>query len=195
MMPTLWWIAPALTLVIAAVPPKERPEYAQAKQVAADVMGGTRTLLETQLAEAGPVGALDACSKVALDAARAHEQEGWRVRRVSLRLRNPADAPDPWEAGVLKTWDKAHKKQPLLPETEKSEVVKEGGREYLRYMKPIVIPGPLCLSCHGDPATMSSQVKTKLAELYPEDQATGHKVGDLRGAISVKIPLAPAAAH
>jgi len=38
---------------------------------------------------------------------------------------------------------------------------------------------------------ISADVKTILAEKYPEDRATGFLVGDLRGAISVKIFLSP----
>ncbi len=51
-----------------------------------------------------------------------------------------------------------------------------------RYMKAIPTKG-LCLTCHGK--TLAEPVKATLAELYPEDKATGFKVGDIRGAFSI----------
>jgi hypothetical protein len=38
---------------------------------------------------------------------------------------------------------------------------------------------------------ISADVKPILAEKYPEDRATGFLIGDLRGAVSVKIVLLP----
>jgi hypothetical protein len=38
---------------------------------------------------------------------------------------------------------------------------------------------------------ISADLKTILAEKYPEDRATGFLAGDLRGAITVKIALQP----
>ena len=45
-----------------------------------------------EMHDKGPVGALSACSTVALALAQKHEQQGWRVRRVSTKVRNPAAA-------------------------------------------------------------------------------------------------------
>jgi hypothetical protein len=70
------------------------------------------------------------------------------------------------------------------------EVIDEGGQKYLRYMRPLVAV-PLCINCHGPKEGIPTDVKTILAEKYPEDRATGFLVGDLRGAISVKIALPP----
>ncbi|MGM0774574.1 MAG: c-type heme family protein, partial [Pseudomonadota bacterium] len=39
------------------------------------------------------------------------------------------------------------------------------------------------LGCHGK--SIDPEVKAKLDELYPEDQATGFSEGDLRGAFVV----------
>jgi hypothetical protein len=68
------------------------------------------------------------------------------------------------------------------------EVIDEGGQKYLRYMRPLVAL-PLCINCHGPKENISAEVKTILSEKYPEDRATGFLVGDLRGAVSVKILL------
>jgi hypothetical protein len=68
------------------------------------------------------------------------------------------------------------------------EVVKEGGQEYLRYMKPLILQ-PVCIACHGPRENIPAEVKLILEQKYPGDRATGFLVGDLRGAISVKIYL------
>jgi hypothetical protein len=57
-----------------------------------------------------------------------------------------------------------------------------------RYMKALPIQ-EACLNCHGDPAAVSADLKAKLAKLYPGDQATGYKLGAIRGALTVKRPL------
>jgi len=56
-------------------------------------------------------------------------------------------------------------------------------------MRPIFIAAPVCLQCHGEPAKLAPGVAEALKELYPDDQATGYSLGDLRGAISIRIPL------
>ena len=52
----------------------------------------------------------------------------------------------------------------------------ENGR--IGYVEPIFLQ-PMCTTCHGD--SLSEPVARQIAELYPEDAATGFKEGDLRG--------------
>jgi len=182
-------VAAAALGALAAGPAPPPAELAKARETAKQVMAGTRALLEAELKDKGPAGALGACSRVALDMARAHEKDGWRVRRVSERFRNPADAPDGWERRQLARFAAAHRRAPLAAEAEAWEVVRERGRRVLRYAKPIVLPGEPCLSCHGDPARFEAALRDSLARLYPRDRATGYRAGDLRGAMSVTLPL------
>ena len=69
---------------------------------------------------------------------------------------------------------------------EYSEIVEEQGKKYLRYFRPLIV-APLCITCHGPKENIPQEVGTILAERYPEDRATGFLVGDVRGAITVKI--------
>lgn len=174
---------------LAGAGPTDLPEYLQARAVAARVIEDTRALLEREIQARGPAGALQACFAVALDLARKHEQEGWRVRRVSERVRNPGDTPEPYEATVLRRFAELKARGELGPAAEHVEVVTETGRQYLWYLKPIAIAGPVCLNCHGPTEQLATDVKAALATFYPNDQATGYRLGDLRGAVSVKIPL------
>jgi hypothetical protein len=49
----------------------------------------------------------------------------------------------------------------------------------------------MCLTCHGEKAKIPPAVRAVLAREYPDDHATGFSVGDVRGAVSVRIPLVP----
>ena len=58
----------------------------------------------------------------------------------------------------------------------------ENGRH--GYAEPIVMQ-PLCLVCHGE--ILQPEIAARIAELYPDDRATGFKEGDLRGAFWVEF--------
>ncbi len=175
-------------LVVLAVA-ADAPEVEQARTTATRVLEETKSVLEGALKGGQPAAALGVCASVAQNIARRHEQQGWRVRRVSEKVRNPADTPDAEELVVLRAWQDAHTAGRLTPTTERQEIVTAGGRRYIHYMKPIFIAGPVCLQCHGARDKLAPDVADALKELYPNDQATGYAIGDLRGAISVKIPI------
>lgn len=152
------------------------------KSASSDFLG---TLLD-ELRAHGPAEALHACSLAAQDTATVHSMGDVKLRRVSLKYRNAADAPDDFERAVLERWDELHQRGEL-PQ-EHAEIVDVDGASRLRYMKPILVIRP-CLNCHGDPGKMAPGVNARLAQEYPEDQATGYDVGDLRGAFSVTLDL------
>lgn len=178
-----------LALGLLGLAPTELPEYREAQTVARTIIEETRGLLTRVIQEKGPVEALTQCSAVALALAQQHEQHGWRVRRVSLKVRNAADTPDAYEMEVLRQFAAMQAQGTSRPETEYVAVVGEPGTQMLRYLKPIVIAAPLCLQCHGTPAEISPAVQARLRELYPHDQATDYQMHELRGAVSVMIPL------
>jgi hypothetical protein len=133
---------------------------------------------------------MSACAHEAQEMARATAPQGWTVRRVSLKARNAADRPDAWERKQLLALESAHRGKPLAADFDVAEVMRVRGRPVLRYLKPITIPGPMCLQCHGDRAAMAADVRDTLARHYLRDVAHGYRVGDLRGAVSVTMPLA-----
>ena len=55
-------------------------------------------------------------------------------------------------------------------------------------MKPI-LTSAMCLKCHGQLDEINYPVIELLREKYPNDRALGYQVGDVRGAVSVKIAL------
>jgi len=86
---------------------------------------------------------------------------GVRGHITSLTPIRPANAPDPWETLALEAF--------LTGMQEFSSVEKMEGESYMRLMRPLITEKG-CLKCHS---------------------AQGYKVGDIRGGISVSVPMAP----
>lgn len=106
--------------------------------------------------------------------------EGLSVKRISLKERSPANIPSVEQAKVL-----ASMQQLLQQKTLPEYIIEEGPKGYT-YYKPLVIKKEACLKCHGD-ISKNPELSAFLKEHYPEDKATGYKMGDLRGAIIVEI--------
>ncbi len=89
------------------------------------------------------------------------EKEGLYVFLVtSLKLVNPANAPDEFEAAALKIFETNNT-------TEFWKIEKIGDAHYFRYIAPLYVE-TACLTCHA---------------------RQGYKVGEVRGGISVSIPM------
>jgi hypothetical protein len=142
--------------------------------------------LQEEIRNGGPAGAVRVCSEVAQGLAASHSGGGLTVRRVSLRVRNPADRPDPIERESLLELQQLHD-EGRLPERITRIVTGREGRE-LRYLRPIRIV-PVCLGCHGPSGSLDPEVARLIAERYPDDEATGYAAGDLRGAVYVVVAL------
>ena len=115
-----------LTLVSVVLPvvAADAPEVEQARTVATQVLEETKSVLEGALKDGQPAarpGGL--CLGRPEHRAEQGEQQGWRVRRVSEKVRNPADAPDAEELAVLRAWQDAHTADRLTPITERLEIV------------------------------------------------------------------------
>ena len=88
------------------------------------------------------------------------EQEtGIRGHVTSLRPLRPANAPDDWERRALEEFEKGRQ------EVRSIETLQ--GEPYFRMMRPLVTV-PACLRCHEE---------------------AGHKPGQIRGGISVTVPM------
>ena len=91
----------------------------------------------------------------------AQGQYGVRGHITSLDPIRPQNAPDAWEKGALELFEQG---EPFTQSVEEID-----GEPYLRSMYPMITED-ICLKCHAD---------------------QGYKVGDIRGGISVSVPLAP----
>ncbi len=183
--------ASGLATMSKAEQPAQDPQIEQAlmeaRQISSELADKVRGLLLKEIEKGGLAGAVRVCSEMAQGITREfNTRSGHTVRRVSLRYRNPWNLPDEYERRKLEELDLLNKKKEM--KNEYVEVIDEGGQKYLRYMRPLVAL-PLCINCHGPKENISAEVKTILSEKYPEDRASGFLVGDLRGAVSVKILL------
>jgi hypothetical protein len=161
----------------------------KAQQTADRLTGALLGELTAAMKEGGPIRAIQYCSENAQNLTNAIGKEmGVSVRRVTIKPRNPLDAPDEWERGILERFDTAARQGLLKADIHEDEIMKMDGRLVMRSMKPILIKQP-CLMCHGTGRDIPGDVEQLLKTRYPEDQATGYVVGDFRGAVSVIVPL------
>lgn len=78
---------------------------------------------------------------------------------TSLNPIRKENAPDQWERNALESFDKGAKEASIIQVVD--------GQSYIRLMRPFMVEQP-CLKCHAQ---------------------QGYKVGDVRGGISVSVPL------
>ena len=111
-------------------------------------------------------------------------EHGWSFRVVSDKYMAKADKPDPWEEKAIREIEKEIKKG----EKSKAEYWGWNGDKF-RYAKAIFVKKS-CLKCHGTPDEIDPVLYKAMVAKYGEEavkRATGYKVGDLRGIISVTI--------
>lgn len=162
-------------------------KVAEARQTADGLMQSVRGVLVELVKDGKFAEAADACSTMAQEMTKNYaEDKGINVYRVSLKYRNTLNRPNKLEKRQLKNFDKQAAENTLVKDYY--EVVKSGNKRELLYMKPLIVQG-MCLKCHGSESEIPADVKKILAANYPKDKAIGYKVGDVRGAISVRIPL------
>ena len=177
-----------------ARPRPAQPEAALAhtRGAAQDTGRGLKGRLGAAMAAGGPVAAVTACNTQAPGVGdEVLERTGVRVGRSSLRLRNPrnAEAPD-W----VRSWLTEQGERPAEGVTGIEGIEDLEGGKVARVLIPIAME-PQCLTCHGAKEGLAPDVAARIAELYPEDQATGYETGALRGALWAEYALpAPAPA-
>lgn len=151
------------------------------------------TSLKTKLTEAmqngGPGKAIEVCNLEApVITSDINSTSDVYVKRTSLKIRNPDNAPDEWEIMVLNKFQEQLDNGMPLKEINYAQVSEQDGVTTYRMMRPIPVGG-VCLACHGPSDSLPKEVKQELKTKYPDDQATGYAVGQLRGAFSVTKTL------
>jgi hypothetical protein len=179
----------ALTLAAAfATQPPADPNAAEAKRIVNEFAARLQGELQKAITAGGPVNAIAVCRHKAPGiASDLSEKTGWDVGRTSLKLRNPKlDAPDAWEEQVLRKFEARKAAGENVQDMTYAEIVTTDGKKRYRFMKAIPT-GPLCLTCHG--TSVTPEVASALHNLYPNDRATGYKLGDIRGAFTLSKPI------
>jgi len=160
--------------------PRAQEQPARASEAVAKMRGQLLAAL-TKALEQGPVAAIDACR---IEAPRIAEgvagATGISVGRTSHRLRNPRNAPEPWMLPLLEEFRAG------TPQPGAWRSVDLGPRG-TGYVEPIYLQ-PLCATCHGD--AVEASLLEHIRGLYPDDEAVGFRVGDLRGLFWAVVPPA-----
>lgn len=161
---------------------------AAARAASKELGEALKAQLMAAMKSGGPVAALAVCNTAAPSiAADISKTLGLEVGRTALRVRNPNNAPDDFERRVLEDFA-AKLAAGADPATlEHSETVTLSGANTLRYMKAIPMAAEPCAACHG--TDVKPDVKAEIDKLYPQDQATGFKPGELRGAFTISMPV------
>lgn len=160
----------------------EDPRQSRSREIASRFQQTLGGKLGQALAEGGPVRAIAFCQAEAPRmAAQLSAETGARVGRTSLRTRRPANAADARARALLADFQRQVDAGASKP-PEHFEIAADGSA---RYSRAILIQ-PLCLSCHGQ--ALAPEVRAALAQHYPDDQATGYALGELRGAFQIDWP-------
>ena len=177
----------ALGLSSVAIAGEIEKRSKQSRIVVGDFMVLLKKELKSAMKEGGPTNAIQVCkNKAPQIAADVSMKHGWRVARTSMKLRNPHNEPDAWELKVMQDLEKRKAAGEEIKKLEYAEIVTTNGKKQFRYMKAIPT-GEVCLKCHG--SNIAPDVANKLKNLYPKDQATGFKQGDIRGAFTITQPM------
>ncbi|MGB7344271.1 MAG: DUF3365 domain-containing protein [Pirellulaceae bacterium] len=137
------------------------------------------TTLSGRLMEAmnsqGPAGAIAVCQKEATKIAKTvGDEQGLQIGRTGVRLRNQKNVAPSW----------AHQLVQDKTDTPTFVTLDNG---HSAALLPIKLQGQ-CLMCHGPKDQIAPAIQEQLSKLYPNDQATGFKEGELRGWFWIDLP-------
>jgi len=184
-------LLPALFATVLSANPYESSQEeiaavtATGQKASAELLKTLGGNLQKHLKSGGPMEAFGFCSDQAFALTEAVDKSmgaDVSVKRISLKYRNPANAPEADEKAVLESLETLKKNGVVLP----SELVESAGNGTYKYYKPLLINKEACLKCHGDIDKNPALAKA-IKERYPADKAVGYKMNDLRGAIVVTV--------
>ena len=159
--------------------------------IAGELLGQLGQKLKAAMATDGPVAAVSVCKEVAPSIAHQLSLANQaQVTRVGTRVRNQnMGVPNAWQKEALTQFETRLSQGEKATDIEYWQVGDNGqGKSELRYAKAIAVQ-PQCLSCHGSAQDIAAPLAEKLRLEYPNDQATGYRAGQLRGAVVVTRPL------
>ena len=149
------------------------------------ILMATRRVYHQQFIQSGlpvteaTVGFLPAHAMARISAEyKAWNDNGYRFNNVSDRPRNPANGADAFELAAMDYFRSRPKAKDRI-----EPIVENDRTRWLHYTAPIWIEG-YCLQCHGAETAAPASIR----QAYP-DASYDYKVGDLRGVMSIKLPM------
>lgn len=155
------------------------------KEMVKNFGGQLKGKLQAAMKSGDPITAMLVCNEQApLIAKQLSKTSGWQISRTSLKAR--AIKPDAWEKAIMQSFKQRHADGDKFKSLFNQDIVEVKGKPVFRFMQAIETKS-VCLVCHGE--NIAAPIADKIAELYPNDEATGFKLGDIRGAFSIIQPL------
>jgi hypothetical protein len=123
------------------------------------------------------------CRPVGIQVKQLSQENGWQVKQIADKYRNPDHAPDSPQA--RKALAEFRRNPDLMGLWDHETINAQPGTRYYRRINVEAS----CLACHGQ----KNQRPQFVQEKYPQDRAYDFEVGDLRGMYSVFMPDVQAA--
>lgn len=169
---------------IASADEQVSHNLSEAQKLAREFNARLQGKLHLAMADGGPLHAIDVCRTHAPGIAERLMEQHITVKRTSLGLRNPVNAPDEWEKSILAFFEQEQAAGADVADLEHYALFRKETGDEFRYTRAIPT-GDVCLICHGE--NIAPEIAEAIAALYPEDQATGYKAGQVRGMVSITI--------
>jgi hypothetical protein len=175
---TIPW-SPTIALAAPIIPhPDELVRAVQEIESLDAMRTGLASTLEGSTEEPTRQTMKEVCRPVGMKAMELSKKNGWQVKQIASKYRNPDHAPN-----------NLHDKIALAKFEQDSNLVGLWSRETIdhqagtRYYRRIDVEAS-CLVCHG----LKNRRPQFVQDGYPQDLAYNFKVGDLRGMYAVFIP-------
>jgi mono/diheme cytochrome c family protein len=173
-------LIPIVFLLSTPVLADDQQRIEQSRHLAMELQQQLSSELMAAMKAQGPVHAISVCNERAPDIAEGlSKSNNAVVGRTALRVRNPNNAPMGEQKAVMDYFQARMAKDPnTVP-----EVLFTASNGEQHYMRAIPMQ-PQCAACHG--SNITPDVRNAIAQKYPNDQATGFEVGDLRGSFLIR---------
>lgn len=174
-------------MMIAACSGPHRPDenkyLTEGKTIATETFKALSSELKGALARGGVPEAISYCNIQAMPITDSlSKRYNAEIKRTSLKIRNPMNAPDSLELAILKEYRRKFENGDSLH----PQILPVGDNKVL-FSAPIMVK-PLCLNCHGETGKQIQDTSYAIIQKhYPADQATGYDAGDLRGMWSIRF--------
>ena len=153
---------------------------AKGREIAGLISSALMSEVMRAMEERGPAAAVDFCSVRAIPITDSiSKAEGVKIERVSHKPRNPDNAANEREMDIIRGYQDAAE-----DETARPQLVSVNDQK--TFYAPIKIVAETCMTCHGDVGTdVDPELYNTILANYPDDMATGFKLGDLRGLMKI----------
>lgn len=170
---------PVMALAAPNIPnPSELSRAVQEIENLDAMRSGLASSLEGRTEEPTLQTMKEVCRPVGMRAMQLSQENGWQVKQIAKKYRNPAHAPDHLQAQIALA---KFEREPDLVGFWDRETI--DGQPGTRYYRRIDVEAS-CLACHG----LKENRPQFVEDNYPQDLAYNFHVGDLRGMYAVFIP-------